>query len=89
MTRTFPAHLELFELHECVKIEIGSLFLKKINSVFDNFMVYQMFRVLSKYYTNIYSCNIFNEFLIPIIKITHTLYIKFQKYREMASRKCF
>lgn len=29
------------------------------------------------------------SFVIPVIKMTHTLYIKFGKYREVASRKCF
>lgn len=52
MTRTFLAHLELFELHEYVKIEIGLLFFK--NSVFDSFVVHQLFRVFSKYYMNKY-----------------------------------
>lgn len=47
--------MKLFEWHDCVKIEIGSLFKNKkenINSVFDNFVVHQLFRVLSKYYMN-------------------------------------
>lgn len=65
--------MELFELHECVKVEIGSLLKKEnINSVFDNFVFHQFFSVLSKYYMN---KSFFNELSNPHYKNgTYSLY---------------
>lgn len=82
VTRTFPGNTKLLALYEYIKINIVSLFSKKsLISVFDFFCGSP---VVLGCFLNITRTNLFLKMslVIPIIKVAHTLYIKFGKYRE-------